>query len=276
MANLAKFIEEVLKRAKLDAADLQTINEALADTTLSDKVVDQADIDKVLGGLHNLDSARAILKPEIAKTVKAETLNGVDSSIKESFKAFLSDEEFTSVEAEETTNKKLKKITELINSKKPADASETARKIQSLTSALDEANATIRAKDQERETALAEAIAKHKSELFTKSLETLITSRTDIAKEKREGRHFLANFKSDYDEYMKQNGLKIDVDTGDVVKEDGTPYYNQRNEKVSLDSLLATVVEKYEYKKLSNTPERGEFVVEAAKNERVNPSIDLY
>ena len=75
---------------------------------------------------------------------------------------------------------------------------------------------------------------------------------------------------------MKQNGLKIDVDTGDVVKEDGTPYYNQRNEKVSLDSLISTVVEKYEYKKLSNTPERGEIVVEAATNERVNPSIDLY
>lgn len=276
MANIAKLIGEVVKRAKLDTKTLETINAAIQDESLSAIEVSDSDVDAVLGGLHNLDTARELLKPEITNTIRAEVLNGAETGLIDILRSFLTEEEIEAVNAEDKLHKKQKKAIELLNAKKPADGSENARKVESLTRALEDANAKIRAKDAEFETKLNETIAQHKVVLFNQSLETRILSRLDIAKEKKEDRHFKANFFADYSEFLKNNKLKIDAESAEVLNEDDTPYYNKRNEKVSLDDLLGSVVKEYKYEKKSETPERGRFEVEGGETKVEKLNEDLW
>lgn len=149
----------------------------------------------------------------------------------------------------------MRKVVEFVKPKtaKPANEPDT---VKALTKALEEAKAEIRAKDSGYAEKLAEVEANHKTELFKRDLSEKISLRTDIAADKKEGRHFTPNFVTDLNDLLAKEKIKIDHDTLKILKEDGTPYFSSTAHEVSIDDLIGRVVKEYNYEKKSVTPER--------------------
>lgn len=266
MAKLQRLIKDLAKRAGFESEELTEFlgNEAL-DVEVSEEVEKG-----LLKGLYSLDMAKEQVETEISNRTKAEVLNGIDASIESIFSEMLGDK-FESVNEESSTHKKLAKISNLLTQTKAPK--EDTEKVKNLEKALDEANAKLRVANDEFETKLSEATNAFKKDLFLNNLKTRVLSRSDIAKDKMENRHFLNNFLSDYEEYLGEHNLKVDFENGNVLKGDGTPYYDDRNEKVALDDILSTVVEHYEYKKVSDKPDEFTYKPSVdAKPRSANPN----
>lgn len=222
--------------------------------------VSEDDYNAMLGGLYNLKTAEDVLKPKLESKIKAETLNGVDAQITEILAEGLSAEELEDVKAEDKTAGKMRKAVDFYKAKTvPSSKKEEPELVKSLTKALEDAKAELRAKDESHAAKLEEVEATHKTHLFNSQLEVRINGRADVAADKKTDRHFIPNFRSDLNELLGKEAIKIDPDTHKVLKEDGTPYFSKTNDEVSLDDLLGRVVKEYGYEKKSETPIRQTF-----------------
>lgn len=274
MAKIAKLLKDLAKRAKVES---ETIKSILESEEVANLEIAEEEYNSILAGLYNLETAEAVLKPKIAATIKGETLNGVDASIFQSLESSLSETEIEAVKLMDSTKKKLDKALELIKAKQPATGTEDEDKVKSLTKAIEEAKAELRAKDSSHLEMVKELEAKHKSDVFRIGLQTRVLSRADVAKEAKEGRHFMQNFIADMDEHLNKEGVQIDYVSGEITKTDGTPYFSKTNEKISLDDLLGTVIKEYKYLKQSEPPTRGVIEVDASGNANIlDLDSDLY
>ena len=269
MANIAKLITDLAKRAKV-STEVTEIIKGLVDTNdLSNVAVTDDVYSGILGGLYDLDSAESVIKPKIQAAVKAEVFNGIDAGITQALEGDLSPEELADLEGQEKKKKKLDAALRIIKGKKPQSSGDSDSKITNLTRALEDAKAETRAKDAEKATAISELEAKHKSDIFKIGLRAEVLGRNDIAKEQKENRHFVTNFLSDFNDYLSAEGIKINPDNREILKTDDTPYFDKTNNKVGFEDLLTVVVDKYGYKKQSETPERREIEVERSGKENV-------
>lgn len=269
MANIAKLITDLAKRAKVSTEVTEALTGVInANGLASIEVADDA-YTAVLGGLYDLDSAESVIKPQVQKALKAEIFNGIDAGIKQALEGELSTDELADLEGQEGTKKKLDAALRIIKGKKPQSSGDSDSKIANLTRALEDAKAETRAKDAEKATAISELEAKHKSDIFKIGLKADVLGRTDIAKEQKENRHFVTNFLSDLNDYLTAEGIKINPDNREILKADDTPYFDKANNKVGFEDLLTVVIDKYDYKKKSETPERREIEVERSGQENV-------
>jgi len=257
--NLANLMTAILKRANVDVEQRKTIKAVLDNADIAGIEIDEDDYTEVLSNLHNLETAEAELKPKIAKTVKAEYLNGVDAMILEILGEGMEDSELDLIKGEKQTAPKLRKSVEILKSKlKTAtkngdvDLEKTLRaEITKLTKEFKDAQTKFEEEKQG-------IIANHKKQLFEKDLTSRLKSRTDIAEEFKTQRHFAENFKADLNSFLNEGGIEIDFETNEVLNKDSkTPYLTKTKDKTDFDWVIASVIDKYDYKKKSEPAPQG-------------------
>lgn len=259
---LANLLGDIVKRAKISPEDKKTIKTALENTEVSTIEIDQEDYDSIMENLHNIDTAENILKPKI----KAETLNGVDAQILEILGEGLDDIDLDTIKTEKITASKLRKGLEAqrkkIESKlgKSGGDGETEK---ALRKEIKEVNEALKLVKEKAEQEKAEIITNHKKSLFDSRLNSLLTTRTDIADDFKTSRHFAENFKADLNEFFAKNKIEVDYETSKLLNKDTkTPFMTKSNDEVELTWAIDNVVKEYKYEKKSNTPEKVEIEID--------------
>ncbi len=266
--NLANLLTDIVKRAKLNTDDRKTIKAALENTALSSIEIDESDYDSMLESLHNIDTAKNILEPQIAQRVKTETLNGFDAQILEILGEGLDDSELQELKNEAKTPSKLRKAFEAQKKKLEtklgkAQGSGDVDLEKALRKEIKELKDSMKTAQESFDAKLKETEAKHKKTLFETKLKTLLTSRTDIADDFKQSRHFAENFKADLNEFLAKNNIVVDHETEKLLnKETGTPYTTKTHDEVNLDWAIGSVVKEFKYEKKSNVPEPVEVVID--------------
>ena len=261
---LANLLTDIVKRAKLNTDDRKTIKAALENTALSSIEIDESDYDSMLESLHNIDTARNILEPQITQKVKTETLNGFDAQILEILGEGLDDSELQELKNEAKTPSKLRKAFETQKKKLEtklgkAQGNGDADLEKALRKEIKELKDSMKTADESHIQKMKDQEANHKKTLFETKLQTLLTLRTDIADDFKTSRHFAENFKADLNEFLAKNNIVVDHETEKLLnKETGTPYTTKTHEEVNLDWAIGTVVKDFNYEKKSNVPDKIE------------------
>lgn len=262
--NLANLLTDIVKRAKLNTDDRKTIKAALENTALSSIEIDESDYDSMLESLHNIDTAKNILEPQITQRVKTETLNGFDAQILEILGEGLEDSELQELKNEAKTPTKLRKAFEAQKKKLEtklgkAQGSGDADLEKALRKEIKELKDSMKTAQESFETKIKETEANHKKTLFETKLKTLLTSRTDIADDFKTSRHFAENFKADLNEFLAKNNIEVDHETEKLLnKETKTPYTTKTHDEVNLDWAIGSVVKDFGYEMKSKVPEKIE------------------
>lgn len=268
MAKLANLIKDILKRANVDAKDVETIKSVLENSEVSNLDVSDEDHTKILGGIYSLETARVALKPEMMKTAKSELLDGLDSQIIAIIGEGLSDDELNSVKTEKDTIKKLRlandaKVKALEAKLKGAKKDGDSDQEKILRDEINALNAQTKAKVEEYEKTIVELKNSHKKEIFNLGLKSKILSRTDIADELLKQRHFAQNFEADMNEFAKSKGIEIDYESGKILKsETKTDFLDDKGNPTDLDWMIGNVVKEFKYEKKSETPEKRTDTIE--------------
>lgn len=272
--NLANLLTDIVKRAKLNTDDRKTIKAALENSALSSIEVSDEDYDSVFENLHNLETAENVLKPKITNAVKAETLNGFDAQIIEIFGEGLDDSELDPIKNEKITATKLRKAFEAQKKKLEtklgkAQGSGDADLEKALRKEIKELKDSMKSAQESFDQKLKDTEANHKKTLFESKLNSLLTSRTDIADDFKQMRHFAENFKSDLNEFLAKNNIEVDHETEKLLnKETKTPFTTKTHDEVNLDWAIGSVIKEYKYEKKSNVPDTVEVVIDDIKNTR--------
>ena len=275
--NLANLLTDIVKRAKLNTDDRKTIKAALENSALSSIEVSDEDYDSVFENLHNLETAENVLKPKITNAVKAETLNGFDAQIIEIFGEGLDDSELDPIKNEKITATKLRKAFEAQKKKLEtklgkAQGSGDADLEKALRKEIKELKDSMKSAQESFETKLKETEANHKKTLFESKLKSLLTSRTDIADDFKQMRHFAENFKSDLNEFLAKNNIEVDHETEKLLnKETKTPFTTKTHDEVNLDWAIGSVIKDFGYEKKSKVPETVE--IDLSKDPKGSPDF---
>lgn len=262
---LANLMIDILKRANLNPDDRKSIKAVLDNSEVSNMEIEDDDYSEIMGNIHNLETAESQLKPKI----RAEVLDGVDASILDVFDG-LSDEQKDKVKAAKKTVEKLRlgldfKMDNLKEKLKVAKKDGDKGEEEILRSEIAKLNDASKAIKEDYEKQIHDLKNSHKSEIFGLTLMQKITSRTDIADDKKSGRHFAQNFRSDLNDYLAKNGIEIDFSDGTpklLKSETKTEYYDKNNNKPSFDDILGIVVKEFDYEKKSETPPSGKVTIE--------------
>lgn len=274
---LANLLTDIVKRAKLNTDDRKTIKAALENTALSSIEIDESDYDSMLESLHNIDTARNILEPQITQKVKTETLNGFDAQILEILGEGLDDSELQELKNEAKTPSKLRKAFETQKKKLEtklgkAQGNGDADLEKALRKEIKELKDSMKAAQESFETKLKETEANHKKTLFESKLKSLLTSRTDIADDFKQMRHFAENFKSDLNEFLAKNNIEVDHETEKLLnKETKTPFTTKTHDEVNLDWAIGSVIKDFGYEKKSKVPETVE--IDLSKDPKGSPDF---
>lgn len=266
--NLANLLTDIVKRAKLNTDDRKTIKAALENTALSSIEIDESDYDSMLESLHNIDTAKNILEPQITQRVKTETLNGFDAQILEILGEGLDDSDLQELKNESKTPSKLRKAFEAQKKKLEtklgkAQNSGDADLEKALRKEIKELKDSMKTAQESFETKVKDLEANHKKTMFESKLKTLLTSRTDIADDFKTSRHFAENFKADLNEFLAKNNIVVDHETEKLLnKETGTPYTTKTHDEVNLDWAIGSVVKEFNYEKKSNVPDPVEIKID--------------
>ena len=271
---LANLITAIAKRGNLNTDDMKTLKAALENTALTGIEIDESERDTVLGSIHNLDTARNILEPQITQKVKTETLNGFDSQILEILGEGLDDSELQELKNEAKTPSKLRKAFETQKKKLEtklgkAQGNGDADLEKALRKEIKELKDSMKTADESHIQKMKDLEANHKKTLFESKLKSLLTSRTDIADDFKQMRHFAENFKSDLNEFLAKNNIEVDHETEKLLnKETKTPFTTKTHDEVNLDWAIGSVIKEYKYEKKSNVPDPVEVVIDDIKNPR--------
>lgn len=274
---LANLLTDIVKRAKLNTDDRKTIKAALENTALSSIEIDESDYDSMLESLHNIDTARNILEPQITQKVKTETLNGFDAQILEILGEGLDDSELQELKNEAKTPSKLRKAFETQKKKLEtklgkAQGNGDADLEKALRKEIKELKDSMKTAQESFETKLKETEANHKKTLFESKLKSLLTSRTDIADDFKQMRHFAENFKSDLNEFLAKNNIEVDHETEKLLnKETKTPFTTKTHDEVNLDWAIGSVIKDFGYEKKSKVPETVE--IDLSKDPKGSPDF---
>ena len=269
---LANLLSDIVKRAKLNTDDRKTIKTALENSALSSIEVSDEDYDSMLENLHNLETAENILKPKISSSVKAETLNGFDAQIHEILGEGLDDSELDPIKSEKVTASKLRKAFETQKKKLEAKLGKAqnsgdADLEKALRKEIKELKDSMRTAQESFDKQVKDLEANHKKTLFESKLKSLLTSRTDIADDFKQMRHFAENFKSDLNEFLAKNNIEVDHETEKLLnKETKTPYTTKTHDEVNLDWAITSVIKDFGYEKKSNVPDKVEIDIDYSKN----------
>lgn len=268
MANLANLIKDILKRSNATIEDVPSIKAFLDNPEIAKVEVTNEDQTKILGGIYNLETARISLKPEMMKTAKSELLDGIDSQIITILGDGLSEDDLTAVKSEKDTIKKLRlandaKVKALEAKLKGAKKDVDSDQEKILRDEINSLNVQRKAKDEDYEKTIVELKNSHKKEIFNLGLKSKILSRTDIAEELLKQRHFAQNFEADINEFAKSKGIKIDYESGKILKsETETDFLDDKGNPTDLDWLIGNVVKEFKYEKKSETPPKGTETIE--------------
>lgn len=266
--NLANLLTDIVKRAKLNTDDRKTIKAALENTALSSIEIDESDYDSMLESLHNIDTAKNILEPQITQRVKTETLNGVDSVILSILGEGLDEDQLNELRNEPKTPSKIRKgfdaqikrlETKLGQAKGEGDAS----LVTALRKEIKELKDSMKAADEAHIQKMKDLEANHKEKMFNVDLFSEIKLRDDIAEEKKTSKHFAENFKKDLFDFLAKNNIEIDYETKKLLnKETKTPFTTKTHDDVDLSWAIASVIKSDGYEKKSNVPEPVEVVID--------------
>ena len=266
--NLANLLTDIVKRAKLDLGDRKTLKAAFENTALSTLEIEESEYDSVLESLHNLDTARNILEPQITQRVKTETLNGFDAQILEILGEGLDDSELQELKNEAKTPTKLRKAFEAQKKKletklgKAQNAGDADLE-KALRKEIKELKDSAKTAQESFDNKVKDLEANHKKTMFEGKLKTLLTSRADIADDFKQSRHFAENFKADLNEFLAKNNIVVDHETEKLLnKETKTPYTTKTHDEVSLDWAIGSVIKEFKYEKKSNVPEPVEIKID--------------
>lgn len=274
---LANLLTDIVKRAKLNTDDRKTIKAALENTALSSIEIDESDYDSMLESLHNIDTARNILEPQITQKVKTETLNGFDAQILEILGEGLDDSELQELKNEAKTPSKLRKAFETQKKKLEtklgkAQGNGDADLEKALRKEIKELKDSMKTADESHIQKMKDLEANHKKTLFETKLQTLLTSRTDIADDFKQMRHFAENFKSDLNEFLAKNNIEVDHETEKLLnKETKTPFTTKTHDEVNLDWAIGSVIKDFGYEKKSKVPETVE--IDLSKDPKGSPDF---
>lgn len=274
---LANLLTDIVKRAKLNTDDRKTIKAALENTALSSIEIDESDYDSMLESLHNIDTARNILEPQITQKVKTETLNGFDAQILEILGEGLDDSELQELKNEAKTPSKLRKAFETQKKKLEtklgkAQGNGDADLEKALRKEIKELKDSMKAAQESFDQKLKDTEANHKKTLFESKLKSLLTSRTDIADDFKQMRHFAENFKSDLNEFLAKNNIEVDHETEKLLnKETKTPFTTKTHDDVNLDWAIGSVIKDFGYEKKSKVPETVE--IDLSKDPKGSPDF---
>ena len=275
--NLANLLTDIVKRAKLNTDERKTIKAALENTALSSIEIEESDYDSMLESLHNLDTARNILSPEISQRVKTETLNGVDSVILSILGEGLDEEQLNELRNEPKTPSKIRKgfdaqIKRLEAKLGKAQGEGDADLVKSLKKELADKTQAMKMADESFNQKIKDLEANHKKTMFEGKLKALLTSRTDIADDFKTSRHFAENFKADLNEFLAKNNIVVDHETEKLLnKETGTPFTTKTHDEVGLDWAISSVVKEFGYEMKSKVPEKIE--IDLTKNPKDSPDF---
>jgi hypothetical protein len=266
--NLANLLTDIVKRAKLNTDDRKTIKAALENSALSSIEIDESDYDSMLESLHNIDTAKNILEPQITQRVKTETLNGFDAQILEILGEGLDDSELQELKNEAKTPSKLRKAFEAQRKKIIAQFKKDVKDgdpnaAEALRNEISKLNDLAKKQKEEYEAQLAKQALESKRELFNERIGNKLISRQDIADNFKTSKYFAENVMKELDLFLEKNSIEIDYKTNALLnKETKTPYHNKQHEPVDIDWAIGSVIKGSEWEKKSNVPEPVEVVID--------------
>ena len=254
---LAKLLADIVKRAGVNVEERKTIKAALENSSLAEIELDDAEALSILTNLHSKDSAKASFGSELVEQGRGEAYNAIKTLMEEQFADVLEADEIEALKGEKFATERVKKAAAIMQKKikegiKKADNKGDDETVNTLKGQLAKLNADLKKIREDADAEKATLTSRHKEELFRRDLISRVSRRNDILSDKLQGRHFAQNFMSDLDEYVAKKGIKINHDTGELLKADGTPYYTESNDKLELDDVLEKVVTDFGYKKKSD------------------------
>lgn len=266
--NLANLITAIAKRGKLNTDDMKTLKAALENTALSSIEIDDSEHDSVLESIHNLDTARNILEPQITQRVKTETLNGFDAQILEILGEGLDDSELQDLRNEVKTPTKLRKAFEAQRKKIIAQFKKDVKDgdpnaVEALRNEILKLNDAAKIQKQEFDAQLSKQALDSKKELFNERIGNKLISRQDIADNFKSSKYFAENVMKELDLFLEKNSIEVDYKTNALLnKGTETPYRNKQHEPVDIDWAIGSVIKGSEWEKKSNVPETVEIKID--------------
>ncbi|MBK9936622.1 MAG: hypothetical protein IPP05_21545 [Cytophagaceae bacterium] len=97
-----------------------------------------------------------------------------------------------------------------------------------------------------------------------------MTSRTDIADDFKQMRHFAENFKSDLNDFCKEK-YRVDHETDTLLNSETQTPFKKTHDEVNLDWAIGSVVKEYGYEKKSKVPETVE--IDLSKDPKGSPDF---
>lgn len=238
---LSEIIQSVATKAGIpaDSAELKAIvtNAEVMKVTVPDALATSFD-----SGIHSLESAESSLRTKL----HAEAYNGVDAAIYELAKTEygLDDEAIKPLKETKKTNERIKllagKVAELVEKKAGAAAPDKAK----ITEQINALNQKIADITKSHNDALAQKELEHLNEITSMVQDRSLSSHQfamDVPVDVN-----ITTAKQFLQKSFAKDGVKAVYDkatgTMKLVKEDGTDFFNSKNEKVSYSDYEKTVL----------------------------------